>query len=307
MTGNADSGQQRPWPDEVEAFLPSDDGDGDGGGVSTRSASGPAQGSGLATAAQRWVVGSATVYRFDQAESLRIFVEAVEALDRVAPFSIAPVVGSFERWLVIGSPPGEPGHRPDLHADPDDLVGALGEGLRQLHDLTPPDLVVTNPVPSGPDGYARPDVIVDRCTAAVEAGLVETAALPSPYDRYSPQELLALFVEGRPDPIDADEPPVWCHGSVGAERFVVEGGSFTGFDRMENPVLADRHLDLATMHRSVQDHFGPEAVFRFYEAYGRDPNLVLLDHYILASHLMGHLLGHAAEDRADESQASPTR
>ena len=45
--------------------------------------------------------------------------------------------------------------------------------------------------------------------------------------------------------------------------------------------VADRHLDLAIIHRSLQAAFGAEAVFGFYQGYGHTPKLVALDHYLL--------------------------
>jgi aminoglycoside phosphotransferase len=67
---------------------------------------------------------------------------------------------------------------------------------------------------------------------------------------------------------------------------MVAGPTFSGFDRIDVMMAADRHFDLAVLHRSVHDLLGPEAVFRLYDAYGLEPDLIRLDHYILASHLI---------------------
>ena len=52
-------------------------------------------------------------------------------------------------------------------------------------------------------------------------------------------------------------------------------------------IVSDRHLDLAVLHHSIHTTLGAEAVFSFYEAYGSDPSLVLLDRYVIAAHLLG--------------------
>ncbi|MGH1489671.1 MAG: phosphotransferase [Acidimicrobiales bacterium] len=289
MTGNPNSRPERPWPNEVEAILAT--GESGDGSIVAESPIGESPGveppgTGFAGGADRWSVDSSTVYRFNArvtpADSLARFVEVIGSFNDVAPFAVSPVLGSFDRWLITGRPPGQPGHRPELHADPDDLVGALGDGLRELHNLG----IRPQHVPVEYGGQDA-DLLVAQCRNAVETGAVEQERLPYPYDRYQPSELLAMFIDARPDPAASSDDLVLCHGFAVAERFIVDGPRFAGFDRMESPVVANRHLDLAIMHQSVQHHFGPEAVFRFYQAYGQDPNLVLLDHYILAAHILG--------------------
>jgi aminoglycoside phosphotransferase len=255
-------------------------------------------GLGLAAGARRWRTSGSTVYRFPngpdgdaEPEALTRFAEQLTAMDRAVPFVVAPVVGSFENWLVVGRPHGQPADRPDLHADPDDLVVAIGRGLRALHDSEPPPPLLRL-AEQAPGAGPVADTVLARCSAAVEAGAVATDALPAPYNRYSPEQLLAMFADGETQAADTTavgpDEPVWCHGSAQVERFVIDGGRFAGFDHMEWPLVADRHFDLASLQCSVQLHFGPEAVFRLYEAYGRDPNLLQLDRHILAVHLLGY-------------------
>jgi aminoglycoside phosphotransferase len=52
-------------------------------------------------------------------------------------------------------------------------------------------------------------------------------------------------------------------------------------------IVADRHLDLAIAHLSVGAVLGQEAVFGFYDAYGRDPDLIRLDRAVLVAHVLG--------------------
>jgi aminoglycoside phosphotransferase len=57
--------------------------------------------------------------------------------------------------------------------------------------------------------------------------------------------------------------------------------------RGEFGLVGDRHLDLAVIQHSIHRTLGAEAVFGFYEAYGSDPNIVALDHYVLTGLLLG--------------------
>ncbi len=257
-------------------------------------------GIGLAAGVERWQAGSATVYRFgpDALSAGDRFRSFIRALAPVASFEVAPIVADSGSWLVTGRPTGVPADRPDHHADPDDLVVALGAGLRALHEIPAEQFaeVLGGEVLGGERARGWP-AVADRCRQAVEEGRVDQARLPHPYDRYSPDRLLALWLDGGPSAERRSaEGPVLCHGTPGAERFIIDGGRFSGFDRMEAPLIADRHLDLAIAHQSVQHHFGPEGVFRLYDAYGRDPDVVLLDHYILACHLLAR--GPAIEPAA---------
>ncbi len=190
------------------------------------------------------------------------------------------------------SPAGQPADRPDLHADPDDLVVAVANGLRQLHELSGDERrdVGQHAATGGWEAF------VDRCRAAVGDERFDPSLLPAPYDRYDGDQLLAMVVDGRP----ATEEPVLCHGRPVLAEFMVDGGSFSGFRSLDLMVVADRHLDLAIIHQSVHLALGPEAVFRFYEAYGSDPDIVRLDHYILICHLLGlSPLDSAADSSTD--------
>ncbi len=202
-------------------------------------------------------------------------------------FPVAAVVGSVDRWLVTTGPDGLSAGSPDHHPDPDDLVAAVGRGLRLLHDLDRSIL----PAPWSQTDTDTADgrgwqAVADRCREMVEAGLVDSARLPPPYSRYGPDQLLAMLLDGRP----ADEELVLCHGAAAMSRFVVDNGTFRGFDVLDSALVADPHLDLAALHLDLQRLMGPESVFRFYEAYGADPKLVNLDHYLLANHLLANPL-----------------
>ena len=239
-------------------------------------------GAGIVAGAARWSGPGATVYRLAGDGPVAAAARALERIDRATPFATAPVVGSHGRWLVTAVPQGQPADRPERHPDPDELVTAVGSGLRALHDLASPSRRLVAQAVAGVDG---PSTVAQRCRDAVRDGLVDPARLPEPYRRHRPERLLELFLAAGAEP--GDDQPVACHGAATLARFRVAGGRFSGFDRLEAPLLADRHLDLATLHLDLQAVFGPDAVFRFYEAYGRDPDLVRLDRHVLAAHLLG--------------------
>lgn len=272
MTGTGDEPPaEHPWPDEIGAAL-----DGDPGPVTEI-------GPGL------WRTVTGTVRRFHGDDPIDE-VDLLRRLGSAAPFPVPQVLAVCGRWAALRLPPGRPAHRPENHGDPDDLVVAIGSGLRSLHEL--PLTVVRGDVATAGGCVARSpaegwEAVAARCRLMVESGAVERDRLPAPYDRYGPARLLSMLIDGRPE----TEEPVCCHGFPVAERILVDGGRFAGFERYDTTLVADRHLDLAVAHLSVQHHLGPEAVFRFYDSYGADPDLVRLDHYVLAAHLLGAVTG----------------
>lgn len=258
---------KRPWPPAVDQLV------GDGGRDDEGDRGGPL----IRRAVDRWTVGSITVLRLDDPRhGPAVEVERLERIGAAVPFAVPEVVGIEGPWLVTVRPPGLPADQPDRHGEPEALAGLVGEGLAALHRL--PVSVL------GPTG-ARGDELVDRCRRAVVDRLVDASALPPPYDRYEPARLLELLVAGR-QPVD--ETPVVCHGWPGLDRCLVDGPRFAGFDGFESALVADRHLDLAVAHLAVASVLGAEAVFALYEGYGADPDLVRLDHHVLAAHLLGY-------------------
>ena len=210
-----------------------------------------------------------------------------------ASFPVGEMVSSDGDLVRTERPAGYPADRPDLHADPDDLVVAVADGLRRLHSLSSAPAGLDDGSSDGPHGWSY---LAERCRNAVADSGFDAALLPPPYDRYDGSQLLAMMTEGRP----ATEELVLCHGQPTLDQFLVDGGSFTGFRQLDNMIVADRHLDLAIIHQSVHHELGPEAVFRFYEAYGADPDIVRLDHYILLCHLLGRSGTEPAAEPAGE-------
>jgi aminoglycoside phosphotransferase len=254
--------QDRPWPEAVDRLVgPTDE------PVVRR---GPA----------RWSVGSMSVLRLDGPGAGPAAAERLERIGSAATFAVPTVRGADGPWLVTERPPGIPVDQPERHPDPGALAGLVGVGLRALHGLSP-SLADRCPPPSASAAW---DGVVERCRRSVAAGRVDASTLPPPYDRYSPERLLELLVEGRPA---TDEAPVLCHGGPGLDRCLVDGERFAGFDGLEAVVIADRHLDLAVVHLEVAATLGAEAVVGLHEGYGTDPDLVRLEHYVLAVHLLG--------------------
>ncbi len=201
-----------------------------------------------------------------------------------APFAVPTVTAESDGVLVTSPPSGTPADQPDQHPDPDDLIVAVGVGLRALHELAVSPFLVDDhdqPVASGWGAVA------DRCRAAVANGSVNTAELPEPYRRYTAAQLLEMCLDGSPASVGDEADMVLCHGRPALAEFLATNGSFTGFASLSDVLVADRHYDLAVLHQSAQQVLGPEAVFRLYESYGQDPNLAKLEHYVLVSHLLG--------------------
>lgn len=174
-------------------------------------------------------------------------------------------------WLVSDRLVGVPAHRPDLHGDVGSLAEVAGNALRELHAL---------PVDLAPDTIeAGWDALEAVASANVAAGLGE---VDEPYQRYSGEELLQLWRQGRPSTDDL----VICHGDPALPNMIAQQGVFAGWIDLGGVRIADRHLDLAHAHTSIHRNLGPEAVYVFYDTYGQDADLLRLDHYMLAKQLL---------------------
>ncbi len=217
-----------------------------------------------------------------------------------APGSARVVAG----WLVSPRPVPASAHRPDLHPRPAGVPAAVGALLAALHALDPAGC---------PFRRDRVDTVA-RVAAAIEGGRFRPDRLPAPYDRYDGPALLAM-VEGASLP---PEDPVVGHGAcvlsnlwvaagveggaAGGDDPGIGGGVVTGLHQLG---VADRHADLAIVHRQLHDAYGPEAVFAFYEGYGRQPNLLALDHHLLLDALAAATVGEAGPEQAPAPEPAP--
>ena len=152
------------------------------------------------------------------------------------------------------------------------MAEGLGRVLRELHGLSP-GLVDGLSAGSGWSALARE---IDH---SVNTGKVVPSSLPDPYCRYEAKRLQQIWVEGRPETEDL----VLCHGNPLLSHFFFDGDDFVGTDYLDGFMVADRHLDLAIVQREIHQILGAEAVFGFYDAYGTDPDLLRIDHYLLGS------------------------
>lgn len=183
-----------------------------------------------------------------------------------------PRVAAAIASALAGSP-GVPADRPDLHGDLPGLPSALGRGVARIHAATLPSEVALFDVEAA---------IRDR----LEAGLISTTEMPEPYDRYSEQELAELFQQS-PGGERVSAGPTCVVGRLTLDRILMADGEVCGIAGEGFGLVGDCHLDLAVLHHSIHSSLGAEAVFGFYEAYGSDPSLVLLDRYVIAAHLLG--------------------
>ncbi len=178
---------------------------------------------------------------------------------------------------------GDPGDghradRPDLHGDLPGVPAALGRGLARIHRV-----VLSDPVAPVDVSALVEDLLL--------AGRLDTLSLPEPYRRYRAAELVEMWRRW-PEPVTPTAPAVCSVGRLTVDRMLLADGEVVGIGGGEYGLIADRHLDLAVIHHSIHLSLGAEAVFGFYEAYGMDPDLVLLDRYVLCAHLLGWLPAH---------------
>lgn len=168
---------------------------------------------------------------------------------------------------------GFPADRPDQHGDLPRLGLIVGEVLARLHSVDPTDAPLLRGWP----------VLEAAVSSRLRAGAIEPSDMGEPYARYGAGELVDMWHASRPETDDA----VLCCGNPQMGQLLIADSKLAGLASAEMAVIADRHLDLAVAHQSVHAELGSEAVYSMYEGYGQDPNIVHLDHYVLASRLLG--------------------
>ena len=226
-----------------------------------------------------WLTAEHAVKRVSPMER-RLMLAEVSASAWLAPFmpTASPhevVADDDALWVVGRRCPGVPLHRVDLIGDVTAAASAVGDTLARLHRLPVADV--------GDDVGCGWEALHADIASALAATLIDPSLLPDPYLRYDAARLVEIWAAGRPE---SDDDLVVCHGDPSLPNFLIDGGELSGVLDLGRLRVADRHLDLAIAQRSVHRNLGPEAVFVFYEAYGSDPDLVRLDHYLLASLLL---------------------
>lgn len=212
------------------------------------------------------------------------------------------VVLHHGQWLVTTVPGGQPATEPERQARPDEVPSAIGAALRRLHDLDPS--TVLRGV-SGAQRHSRSSESLEaRVLAGLAGGAIDPAALPDPYRRYGAAELGDMVRDGAERSTAAarraGDVEVVNHGDPAVGNWFLDGGALATTTGLHRAGPADRHLDLAIAYRSISDHFGPEAVYGFVDAYGTDPDLIRLDHYLLVSLLADQLDPVSAPESADD-------
>ena len=229
-----------------------------------------------------WAVGDRWVWAAPPGSG-RAGAEA-DGLALVGPHLPCPaVVLHHGEWLVTTVPPGEPATEPHRQPRPDEVPSAIGRALRRLHDLDP--TAVLRSLSSAQRTSGSSESLEGAVLAGLADGAIDPSALPDPYRRYGAAELAAMVGEGAGRSAAAagraGDAAVVNHGDPVVGNWFLGGGAVTGVTGLHRARLADRHLDLAVAYGSISDHFGPEAVFGFVEAYGTDPDLIRLDHHVL--------------------------
>ena len=212
---------------------------------------------------ESWLTDGHVLYRCDSPADAAALTVAIAA-DQTTWSDVALAI---DEWLVTVRPLGQGADRPERHGEIGGLAELAGQELRRIHSQPLDD---------------RPARGWSSVASRVQSSQVDPATLAEPFCRYDRDRLIELWSEGRP----SSESLVVCHGQPRLEHLLVDAGSVTGWLEPRHTVVADRHLDLAIAHRSIQTCLGNDAVFRFYEAYGQDPSLPSLEHYLLADLLL---------------------
>jgi aminoglycoside phosphotransferase len=162
-------------------------------------------------------------------------------------------------WLITAGITGRPGTAPDL-GDVRQVVVALAEGLRRLHD--------TAPVDACPFDFRLPAVMA-HARGRVAAGLVDPAGDFDEDRRHlDPQGALRELERLRPD----GEDPVVCHGDYCPPNALITDGRVTGYVDLGELGVADRWWDVAVATRAVTGNYGAGLESLFLAAYGARPD-----------------------------------
>ena len=181
-------------------------------------------------------------------------------------------------WVALERSGSWPGNMVEHHPEPAALAAGLGRSLHALHHLDPTTVSADLKLCHG-EGW---EGVAQQVESRLDANNFEPRELREPYRRYGPEQLWEMFRGARPQQEDL----VINHGQFLPSNVLVSGGETGGLLGLSSMRLADRHFDLARMHLAIHELLGGEAVFAFYDAYGSEPNLIAIDHYIFAHTLL---------------------
>ena len=178
--------------------------------------------------------------------------------------------GADERgsWIVTAGLAGTNAVSQDWVSKPEVAIGAIGAGLRALHD--------TLPVVSCPFSWSAADRIADAHRRAV-AGRINLAGFHPEHRHLDVPAALALVA--RPPEVDR---LVVCHGDACAPNTVLDdSGRVSGHVDLGALGVADRWADLAVATWSATWNYGPGWEPALLAAYGVDPDPERTSYYRL--------------------------
>lgn len=167
--------------------------------------------------------------------------------------------------------------------DPGHMVALLADHLARLHSLGGAAAVTQARALDRVPLVTMADVISDARRSVSQA---PEAPLAEAYSHMSRSELLEVLESQAArigEPLEEDL--VLTHGSPGPDTLMCRDGEAVGFVGWESVAVADRHRDLAQVSARLVGLIGPGAVAEFFDRYGRDPEPVRLDWWLLAAQL----------------------
>lgn len=157
-------------------------------------------------------------------------------------------------WLLMSEVSGTALHDERFSGRSHDVARMLAGGLRQFHSL---------PISECPFDQ-RLDHVLSVAHQRMEAGTVDEDDFDAARLGSSAAELWGEVLERRP----ATENLVVVHGDYCLPNVIVRDDMVSGFVDLGRAGVADRHLDLALVTRSLVSNGHAEAVETFFEAYG---------------------------------------
>ena len=169
-------------------------------------------------------------------------------------------------WLVLEALPGADATR--VADDPENVVRALGEGLRRFHEMAPVD--------ECPFDFTL-DVALEHVARRVHSGREMHDDLHEDFKHMTPLEVLDELQRTRP----SSEDVVVCHGDYCFPNMLLTDGAVTGYLDLGELGLADRWWDIAVGAWSVTWNVDPKWESVFYQAYGVEPDPARIRYYRL--------------------------
>lgn len=172
---------------------------------------------------------------------------------------------------------------PRLMRSPEIAVESFGRALASLHEAS--RRIDLDDCPFDASIASRLEQAAER----VERGLVDTAVLEHPFNRYTADELLdrvRQMADACSDPAPADR--VLVHGDLCVTNIVFDPAYSATVGALDWAFagLGDRHQDLAITARSLSRNLSGEVLPDFFAAYGLgEPDLLRIETYVTLEEL----------------------